>query len=206
MTSGAVYPGVPKTTSSPSVDSTGRARPKSPILGRVFGSRRMFAGLMSRWRMPASWAWARPLQMPRARRPASFCSMALPWAEWWRDLPVHELHDDVGHAVDLAEVVDADEVRVVELGHGLGLGLEAAAEVLRRRRTRGEDLDGDVAVEGVLAGLVDGPHAALGDEGVDVVGGQEFLDFGGVGGLEQGLGGHEACGESVVDAGTAWAP
>ena len=84
------------------------------------------------------------------------------------------LHDDVEHSFHLTKVVDADEVGVVEFGHGLGLSLELFPERGLFPELHGEDFDGDFAVEGALAGPVDGTHATLGDEGGDVVGREEF--------------------------------
>ena len=43
-------------------------------------------------------------------------------------LPVDELHRDVGRAVPLGAVEDADDVRVREAGRGLGLAAEALTE------------------------------------------------------------------------------
>ena len=43
---------------------------------------------------------------------------------------IHELHDDVEHVVDLPEVINADKVGMVQLGHGLGLVFEPPAEVV----------------------------------------------------------------------------
>ena len=40
----------------------------------------------------------------------------------------HILHDDIEHAVDLAEVMNTDEIGMVQTGHGLRFGLETRAE------------------------------------------------------------------------------
>ena len=67
----------------------------------------------------------------------------------------------------LSEFVDGDDVGVVELGHGVGfagetLGKAACGGVAAH--FGGEDFEGDEAVEGFLAGLVDGAHAAAAEE------------------------------------------
>ena len=49
---------------------------------------------------------------------------------------VHERHRDVLDAVDLAEVVNADDVGVRDLAREHQLALEAALELLRRQRVR----------------------------------------------------------------------
>ena len=61
-------------------------------------------------------------------------------------LALEQLHDGVGDAAVLAEVVDGQDVRVRERRDGLRLALEARERVGVRRRARGQDLDRDVAV------------------------------------------------------------
>ena len=81
----------------------------------------------------------------------------------------HELHDDEEHAVHFAEVVDADEVRVVEPCHAFRFGFEARAEHRVLAELARQDLDGDRAIERFLHGAIDGTHAAGGDEAFDVI-------------------------------------
>ena len=73
----------------------------------------------------------------------------------------HELHRDVRHAVLLSEGVDLRDVRVVEARRRLGLALEA----LHERRVVAEGLqhhlDGDLAVQHLVARQVDAAHAAV---------------------------------------------
>ena len=59
---------------------------------------------------------------------------------------------------------------MVELGHGLGLRLEARAERLVGGELAGQDFDGDGAVERALSRLIDGTHPAAGDEDMNLVG------------------------------------
>ena len=76
-------------------------------------------------------------------------------------LAVDQLHDDERAGRVLAVVVDADDVRVVERGGGLGLVAEARAEVGVAAIFGTEDLDGHIAVELVVVAAIDPGHAAL---------------------------------------------
>ena len=74
-----------------------------------------------------------------------------------------ELHGEEGLPLVLADLVDGHDVRVVELGGGLGLGLEAP-QVGRGGELAGENhFQGDDPVERRLPRLVDDAHAAAGD-------------------------------------------
>jgi len=72
--------------------------------------------------------------------------------------PVQPLHDDEGALVGLAGVVDADDVGMVQLGSRLGLAQQTGA-ALRAQARVGEDLDGHVAAEQRVVGLIDHAHA-----------------------------------------------
>ena len=76
-------------------------------------------------------------------------------------LALEQLHGHVGHALLLPEVVDGDDVRVVELGGGLGLALEAVAGALVLAELAGDDLDRDLAAEHRVEGAEDLAHGAL---------------------------------------------
>ncbi len=92
----------------------------------------------------------------------------------------HELHDDEEHAIHFAEVIDADEVRVVEPCHAFGFGFEDRAEARILAEFLGQDFDGDRSVERFLHGAIDRAHATRGDEALDVVGGKQWrqlIDF-----------------------------
>ncbi len=78
-------------------------------------------------------------------------------------LSLDELHDEEGDSVDLIDFVDGGDVGVVDGGGAAGLAHEAAATVGVVGQFRGQDLDGDVAVELRVEGLVDDPHAPLAD-------------------------------------------
>ena len=78
-------------------------------------------------------------------------------------------HRDEQHALDLARVVDRDDVRVLDRG---GLG-RFAGEPLAKRVVLGElggqDLQRHIPVEAQVAGQVDHAHAAATDDAFDAV-------------------------------------
>ena len=76
-------------------------------------------------------------------------------------LALDELHDDERPDRVGAVVVDRDDARVVQGSGGLRLVPEAVVEVGIRPVLGPQDLDRDVALELVVAGPVDGRHAAL---------------------------------------------
>ena len=80
-------------------------------------------------------------------------------------LAAQELHDEVELAVlRLAEVDDADGVRVIEPARRARLGDEARRRVLFADEVRVDDLDRDRAPEVRLLGAVDAAHPADADE------------------------------------------
>ena len=84
--------------------------------------------------------------------------------------PADDGHDEEERAVGTSQVVDRDDRRVIHLGHELRFALEALFE-LGREVSRRDQLDGDLAIEQRIAGLVDDAHAAateLGDQLVAV--------------------------------------
>ena len=74
---------------------------------------------------------------------------------------LEQLHGHEGHALLLAEVVDGDDVRVVQLGRGLGLALEADARALVGAELAGDDLDRHLAAEHGVEGPEHLSHGAL---------------------------------------------
>ena len=99
------------------------------ILTCPFGRTWTLPGLRSRWTTPSRGAKARPVEdllhdhepVLEARDLVAFSSSSPQVAA------LEQLHGHVGHALLLAEVVDRDDVRVVELGGGVRLALEALA-------------------------------------------------------------------------------
>ena len=85
---------------------------------------------------------------------------------------LHILHNDEEHAVDIAEVINPDKIRVIEAGHGLGLGLglEGFTKVLIGSELTGKNFDRNGPVEGFLECLVDRSHSAFGDKSFNLVG------------------------------------
>src|SRR5206468_6709048 len=81
-----------------------------------------------------------------------------------------ELEHQVRDAALVAEVVDAEDVRVAEPRDGHRLLMEALAVLLVLGEELGQDLDRHVAVERGVVGLVDGGHAAAPDALDDAVG------------------------------------
>ena len=74
-------------------------------------------------------------------------------------LTVHVFHDEKHGFVVLVDVEDRDEVLVAQRGAELGLALEAArVDVVALARVHA--LHGDIAVEPLVVGQVDGRHAA----------------------------------------------
>ena len=82
-----------------------------------------------------------------------------------------ELHRVVGEALPSGaagllgrrqgvDVVDADDVRVIERGGGLGLALEALDDLVLDAPAYEEDLEGDLAAQVAVVGAVDDAHAA----------------------------------------------
>ena len=84
-------------------------------------------------------------------------------------LAVDELEDDVLPAVLLATIDHRHDVRMLELRDGTRLVLEPLDEVLVLVVLLVENLQGDVALEQRVMGLVDGRHPALSDDLLQLV-------------------------------------
>ena len=91
---------------------------------------------------------------------------------------VDVLHDDEVRAVLLAPVVDADDVRVVQVGGGLGLAAEARDEGRVGGELGEEDLDRDRPVELEVAGEEHLGHAALAEAAAQLEAAVEHGGFG----------------------------
>ena len=96
-----------------------------------------------------------------------------------RSDPFDVRHRDVLDAVDLAEVVNADDVLVRDLPRQEQFLLEAPLDVLRGGRIpshfRPDDLEGDRDLELLVTGLIDSAHAADAELTQDVIPGPELL-------------------------------
>ena len=84
-------------------------------------------------------------------------------------LPAHQLHDDEGRAVVLADVIDVDDVRVGEGGGGARLAFEAGAEAGIGGELRPRRLDRHVTAEEEVVTEVDDRHPALAEATADAI-------------------------------------
>ena len=78
-------------------------------------------------------------------------------------LAIHQLHDDVGLPVLLADFMDGDDVGVVQRRSRFGLLHEARAAVGIGTAHFSQQFDGDETIQALVPGLVDPTHAALAD-------------------------------------------
>jgi len=107
-------------------------------------------------------------------------------------LSFEELEDEIGlPCLRLADVVQAADVRMLELGDGLRLALEAQTELRVVRELGGEHLDGHRALETRVARLPHLTHAARTNARDDLVRAEPAADV------------HVGCGASIRgDGGT----
>jgi len=70
-----------------------------------------------------------------------------------------ELHDDEGHSVFVAEIVDGDNVRVLQ-DAGLGLAVKTLQHLRLAREALGQRLDGHLAADALVLGAVNNAHAS----------------------------------------------
>jgi hypothetical protein len=91
-------------------------------------------------------------------------------------LPLHELHRQVTAVVEVADLVDGHDVRVVERRGRPRLLLEAARDVRMIGETWPQHLHRDLASEAVVVGQVDLSHAAAAEQADHVVGADRPAD------------------------------
>ena len=154
---------------SPSSACVSLARPKSRTLTTPSGVTITFAGLRSRWTMPAAWAAASASASGIAIRSTSPSRIPCAGDEGVQGLPGHELHHDEVDALGRLDLVDGDDVRVVEGGGGARLLHEAGAAGLVRQPLGGQHLDRHLAAEARVAGAVHLAHAARAEGPEDLV-------------------------------------
>ena len=78
-------------------------------------------------------------------------------------LAANQLHGDVGATVDLADLVNDGDVRMLERGGGLRLLDEAPTPIGVVGQIVGQDLERDIAIQPRVGGAVDNAHAAAAD-------------------------------------------
>ena len=81
-------------------------------------------------------------------------------------------------SLDLAEVVNADNVRMIQFRERAGFAGEATGKIQVAARPRRENLQSDEPVQRRLAGFIDRAHAALADEFKNFQLRKKFLQFG----------------------------
>ena len=75
-----------------------------------------------------------------------------------KGVSLEKLRHGVGNAPGVAELVDRQDVRMRQRGHGFRLALEARVRFRVEREVLRKNLDRDLAVEGRVAGPVDLSH------------------------------------------------
>ena len=157
-----------------------RAMPKSMISAVPSACSMMLAGLRSRWTTPTAWAAASPDATERAicstfgvaSRPSARTAVV-------RSVPSTYEHRDVLDAVDLPDVVNADDVLVGDLAREQQLPLEAPLDVGGDRRVGHRlgtnHLDRHRDAELGIPRLIDGAHPAGPKQPDDVIARPERL-------------------------------
>ena len=161
----------PATCRRPAVSSVAAtASPKSVMRTRPRPSIMTLAGFRSRCSTPRSCAAASPAQSCRAISSAlSFGEIADALQQRRQVLAVDVLHRQEVLPVDLADVVDAADVRMRELPRDADFGEEAlAADRIARQRAR-QELQRDRLSELEVVGAVDLAHAAAAEQADDAV-------------------------------------
>ena len=78
-------------------------------------------------------------------------------------LPLQQFHGDEGSPIDLVNLVDRADVRVVQRGRSFGLPLETAEGLCVVGEVVGKELQGDVATELEVFRLIHHAHATAAD-------------------------------------------
>ena len=141
-----------------------RAMPKSVTLTWPSVVMSTLPGFTSRWTTP--WRWAKPSAAATLAPIVATLSRQGPRLRenGGERPPVDEFHDDEVRALVLAPVEDRHDVRVGEVGGGLGLPPEALDEVPVDRELGEEHLERDRTIEQAVVGPVHLRHAPAGDE------------------------------------------
>ena len=145
------------------------ARPKSVILGLPSSVIKTLAGFRSRWMMPRACGSAIARQ--------SSITIVAAVTRWLRPAtdrlgetaPGDKLQREVRQPVVVAVVVDLDNPRVLDLGDGVGLGVEPSDLVGGGVRPGQNHLQRDQSIQSDVPGFVDDAHAASADLRDDLV-------------------------------------
>ena len=97
-------------------------------------------------------------------------------------LAFDKLHREEAPILDITDLIDGDDVRVVERGGGARFLFEAAKRVGVARQLRTEQLHGDLSLEAAILREVHLAHAAAADEREDLVGSRPSAQRAGIAG------------------------
>ena len=137
------------------------ARPKSRTFTRPLGVTMMLAGLRSRCTTPRSCASSSAAATSLPSVATSFSGSGAAADVLRQCLARHVLHHQEVDAVAAVEVVHRGDVGVVQPGQRLRFTAEPPPCRLVAQRARRQHLEGDVAVEVLVAGAVDLAHPAF---------------------------------------------
>ena len=90
------------------------ARPKSRIFAGPRLTRKMLAGLMSRWTMPLAWAASRRVGDLECRGRAARRCDGLAGDAMLQGLAFEQLHGDEGPAFEFADIVNRADVGMIQ--------------------------------------------------------------------------------------------
>ena len=136
------------------------ARPKSRIFAVPRLVTKMFAGLMSRWTMPATWAASSASAMSMAMGNSSSISMGRPSMRCFRVWPSRNSMAMKAVTVLFADVVNRADIGVVEGRSRLGFALKTGQGLRIPSYFLGQKLQRDETPQTGVLGLVHHAHAA----------------------------------------------
>ena len=152
------------------------ARPKSRIFAWPRSTRKILAGLMSRWTMPLACAASSPLAIWMPISSSSRNLEGLAGDAVLEGLALQQLHGDERAAFEFADVVNGADVGVIEGGGGASFAAEAFDGLRVLRNFVREKFQRDVAAEARVLGFVDHAHATAAEFFEDVVVGDGSTD------------------------------
>ena len=136
------------------------ASPKSRTLACPRLVTKMFAGLISRWMMPAAWAASSASAISMATDSSESGVQRTSGDAVLQRHAVQILHDDERLPVLLADVVDGADVGMVQGGCGACFPPKARERLRVLGQFFGKKLQGDEAVQPRVLGLIDHAHPA----------------------------------------------